>query len=56
MDLRLKINKPVLIVGSGFSKKVDTKDFFVLSSGKSLYNLDYVDVVISIDLIRMDMY
>ena len=53
MDLNLKIDKPVLVVGSGFSGKINTKDFFVLSSGKSLHNLDYVDVVISIDLIRI---
>lgn len=53
MDLKLKINKPILVVGSGFSGKVNTEDFFVLCSGKSLYSLDYADVVISLDLIRI---
>ena len=53
MDLKLKTNKPILVVGSGFSEKVNTEDFFVLCSGKSLYSLDYADVVISLDLIRI---
>ena len=47
------MNKPILVVGSGFSKKVNTKDYFVLSTGKALCNLDYADIVVSIDLIRI---
>jgi len=53
VDLKLKTNKPILVVGSGFSEKVNTEDFFVLCSGKCLYSLDYADVVVSLDLIRI---
>jgi len=53
VDVTLNTNKPVLIVGSGFSKGVNTEDYFVLSTGKALCNLDYADVVISLDLIRI---
>jgi len=51
--VELKTNKPILVVGSGFSEKVDTKEFFVLSTGKALCNLNYADIVISLDLIRI---
>ena len=47
------MNKPILVVGSGFSEKVNTEDYFVLSTGKALCNLDYADIVVSIDLIRI---
>ena len=53
MDVILNTNKPVLVVGSGFSKRVNTEDYFVLSTGKALCNLDYADIVISLDLIRI---
>lgn len=53
MDVVLNTNKPILVVGSGFSKRVNTEDYFVLSTGKALCNLDHADIVISLDLIRI---
>jgi hypothetical protein len=49
-------NKPVLLVGSGPSLENNNKDlsqFFVASTGKALYSLEYVDLVASLDLVRI---
>lgn len=49
-------NKPVLLVGSGPSLEENNKDldqFFVASTGKALYALEYADVVASLDLVRV---
>ena len=56
MDLTsLKIDKPVLLIGSSNSiEKFDGyQDYFTLSTGKSLYAIDKVDIVVSSDLIRI---
>ena len=56
MDLTsLKIDKPVLLIGSANSiEKFDGyEDYFTLSTGKSLYAIDKVNLVASLDLIRI---
>lgn len=49
-------NKPILLVGSGPSLEANSKDlsqFFVASTGKALYALERVDLVASLDLVRV---
>jgi len=52
-DLRLKTDKPILVVASGIEARVKTDDYFVLATGKSLFALDFADIVLSVDLIRI---
>ena len=51
----LEIDKPVLLAGSGKSieRFKEYGDFFTLCSGKSLYAIDKVNIVTSLDLIRI---
>jgi len=51
----LTIDKPVLLIGSAKSiEKFDGYgDYFTLSTGKSLYAIDKVNLVASLDLIRI---
>tara|TARA_R110002020_G_scaffold420458_2_gene629620 strand:+ start:1067 stop:1774 length:708 start_codon:yes stop_codon:yes gene_type:complete len=52
---KLKIDKPVLLIGSANSiEKFDGyQDYFTLSTGKSLYAIEKVNIVVSLDLIRI---
>tara|TARA_A100001201_G_scaffold143320_1_gene144473 strand:+ start:5363 stop:6085 length:723 start_codon:yes stop_codon:yes gene_type:complete len=52
-DLKLKTDKPILVAASGIETRIKTDDYFVLATGKSLFALDYADIVLSVDLIRI---